>query len=468
MIRFRRVVPAARTNARPGESRPPDLPEDASAADRVRHERERHNSRVLRYDSLGVGVTNAATPFLPVLVARLGGSSLDVGLITVVPASAALLLALPIGAWLEGRPDLVRWFSASRLVAWLGYGAIGLLVVLMPAPAAVPAILFVWIAVALPATVGQVAFTIVMNDAAGAGGRYELLGRRWATMGLSGAVAVAATGWLLDHVVFPTNYGIAFAVFAAAGVFAARAESQIRLVGRRPSASSRLSIAQLAQVEWADVLGRHRSFVRYLVAHVVVAAGIRYVTPVVTLFYVRGIHASDAAIGLIATASAIATFGGYHGWRRVARRRGGRFVLLASSTLTAAYPAALALAPNPLVAGVIVAAGAAGGAGLSLALFDELMRRVPPARAIAFTAADYAAANAVGILAPLAGAIAADALGLPAALALGGVVGLGGVLLFARDRPGHAPGSGRGADAQAADGAATVAESRTDRAAATQ
>jgi hypothetical protein len=419
----------------------PRLPADPTAAtgasdpaDHARHLVEAHNSRVLRTDSLAVGVTNAATPFLPVLVARLGGSSVDVGLITVVPAVAALFLAVPVGAALEGKADLVRWFSLSRLVAWLAYAAIAVVVLVVPRELAVPAVLGVWIVIAAPATIGQVAFNIVMNDAAGPGGRYELLGRRWATMGLSGAAAVAATGWVLDRLQFPSNYAVAFAAFGLAGVVAARAESQIRLVSRPATPPERLRLRAFARVRWGEVVTRYRSFVRYLVAHGVIAASIRLVTPVVTLFYVRGVHASDAEIGLIATASSLATFAGYHVWRHLARRFGGRRVLLASSAITGVYPIVLGLSPNPLVAGAIAALGAAASGGLSLALFDELMKRVPARRAMAFSATDYAVANAVGIVAPLAGAVAADALGLPLALAIGGSIGLLAAVLFATDR----------------------------------
>ncbi len=433
-------------SSRPRAVRTPPEPSETPDEERERREIEQHNERVLRTDSLAVGVTNAATPFLPVIVARLGGSSLDVGLITVMPAVGALLLAVPIGSFLEGRTDLVRWFSVSRLVAWLGYGLMAVLVAVTPSGIAVAAILAVWAAAAAPSTIGQVAFTIVMNDAAGARGRYELLGRRWATMALSGAISVVVVGWLLDGLPAPMNDVVVLTLFALGGVVAARAESRIRLLGSATrSAAGRLSLRVLAPGRWQGLLGRHRPFARYLVAHLVVAGSMKLVTPLVTLAYVRGVHASDAEIGLIVTAGSVATFGAYHAWRRLARARGGRTVLLASTALTAAYPILLAVSPNAFVAGIATAVGSTANAGLSLALFDELMRRVPPARAIVFTSADYAAANAVGIVAPIGGAVLADAAGLPVALLVGGAIGLAGLGLFGLEpeprlvRPAAAP-----------------------------
>jgi hypothetical protein len=61
------------------------------------------------------------------------------------------------------------------------------------------------------------------------------------------------------------------------------------------------------------------------------------------------------------------------------------------------------------------------------------MRRVAPARAMALSAIDYAASNAVGIVAPLVGAVLADRVGLPAALVVGSAIALAGVGLFARE-----------------------------------
>ncbi len=428
-----RIGTPRRTEAPAALDRP--LSADDQAA-HERHLRERHNSQVLRYDAAAVGVIGAATPFLPVLVARLGGSAVDVGLISVVTALGALVMGVPAGALLERRRDLVRWYSLSRLVSWLGYGAIAAIVVLAPGDRVVVAVLVAWAIAAVPATVGQVAFPIVMNDAAGPGGRFELLGRRWATMSLATAGAVAATGWLLDRLPLHEGYGLAFAAFAVAGVVAYAFERQIRLVREAPAGRSRASWWRGAGVgRWRGRLDANRQFLRYLLAHGVIAGALQLVAPVITLFYVRGVRASDAEIGLIATASALATFGGYHAWRRLAARSGGRRVVVWSTLGVAAYPGILGLTPSPLTAGIVVAAGAAAYAGLSLALFDELMRRVNPDRALVMASIDYAVSNAVGIFAPLAGAALADALGLSAALAVGSVVALAGAALLIIDRP---------------------------------
>ncbi len=47
----------------------------------------------VQIDAIGVGLANAAAPFLPVFLTRLGASSFEVGLLTSMPALTGLLLA---------------------------------------------------------------------------------------------------------------------------------------------------------------------------------------------------------------------------------------------------------------------------------------------------------------------------------------------------------------------------------------
>jgi hypothetical protein len=59
-----------------------------------------HNVRNVLIDGIGVGIVTGVSVFLPIFLARLGASSLLVGLITSLPALAGALFALPIGRFL--------------------------------------------------------------------------------------------------------------------------------------------------------------------------------------------------------------------------------------------------------------------------------------------------------------------------------------------------------------------------------
>ena len=99
------------------------------------------------------------------------------------------------------------------------------------------------------------------------------------------------------------------------------------------------------------------------------------------------------------------------------------------STLFAAalYPAALSLAENSCVVAALAAIAAIFSAGVDLALFDELMKRIPRPHGVTFTSIDTTLVNAASILAPLLGGALAVALGIETALLIASLIGLVGV-----------------------------------------
>jgi hypothetical protein len=85
-----------------------------------------------------------------------------------------------------------------------------------------------------------------------------------------------------------------------------------------------------------------------------------------------------------------------------------------------------------VVAG-LTALAAVFTAGVDLALFDELMKRIPRPHGVTFASIDTALVNGASIVAPLLGATVAVTLGIEAALQVATVIGLIGVMLFAFD-----------------------------------
>ncbi|HQJ02769.1 MAG TPA: hypothetical protein PK150_02635, partial [Anaerolineaceae bacterium] len=82
---------------------------------------ERRNYIGVQLDAIGVGIASAAAPYLPVFLARLGATSTEVGLLTTMPALTGLILAIPMGRFLQRQKNIVRWYSMMRLSAILGY-----------------------------------------------------------------------------------------------------------------------------------------------------------------------------------------------------------------------------------------------------------------------------------------------------------------------------------------------------------
>ncbi len=58
---------------------------------------KKHNFLFVQIDAIGIGLANAAAPFLPVFLTRLGATNFQVGLLTAMPALTGLVLAILIG-----------------------------------------------------------------------------------------------------------------------------------------------------------------------------------------------------------------------------------------------------------------------------------------------------------------------------------------------------------------------------------
>jgi MFS family permease len=389
----------------------------------------RRNFELVQLDSIAMGVIGAAGTFLPVFFVRLGAGPFAIGLLTTLPALGGLLFALPFGRLMERSGRVVAWYAIARLVATLGYAASAAVSMVVAPDLVVPVCLVVWALLALPQTIGQVSFPIVMDGAAGPLGRYDLLGRRWALMGLATAIAVALAGVVLDLVAMPVNYELVLVSGTVAGAVSYAFSSRITLDDRprstrsdpRPAGSSTLAAVRA-----------HRGFLAYVTRKAVFVGGVRLVAPLLPLFYVRTLHASDAWIGLIAMAQALALVAGYIFWRRQSRKVSPRTVLLWSLAVSGAMPAALALTSSPEVVAVLSAIGAFFAAGSDLALFDEMMLRIPRDQAVMFSGLDYALVNLAGIIGPLTAALLVGFVGLEWALVAGAAVSLVGFLMFVR------------------------------------
>ena len=388
------------------------------------------NWTLVQVDSVFIGIVTASGTFLPVFLLRLGASANDVGLLTALPALTAFALAIPFGRWLQGRRNIVPWYSRMRLVAWLSYAVMAAVAAILPREQAIPVMLAVWGLASLPSTAGLVAFPIVMDGAAGRDGRFDLLGRRWAIAGTSTAIAVALGGQFLNAVPFPTNFELLFALISVAGIGSFLQSSRIVIPDQAPAravaaAPARQRLSNL----WRLVLA-NRSFVRFELRSLVYTASIGLSMPVLPLFYVHEVAAPDAWIGIIGAAVSAGGVLGYVTARQLARRGGATMTLLPSMLAGALAPAILA-AINwlPAVAAIGFVIGLAG-AGVQLAMFDQLMRRVPMEHGVTFTSVDQSVQNVALVLAPNIAGVIAVAIGARGALLITALVGAVAFALF--------------------------------------
>ncbi len=392
---------------------------------------QRRNFLNVQIDAIGVGIASAASPFLPVFLARLGATNFQVGLLTAMPAFTGLFLALLAGRLLQRQRRVVPWFSAARLMVLSSYALTGVVPFFLPREYQVNAVLAIWALATFPQVLLNVAFSVVMNAVAGPRHRYDLLSRRWSTLGFTQAVMVALVGQTLDRLGFPFNYQVVFLGLSLGGLVSFYYSSHIVLPDAEPPASTPGESVRERVRGFVALIRSQPAFVSFMLKRFVYFSGMTLATPLFPLYYVRQVQASDAWIGVINMTQTAIMLIGYLLWSRQSRERGGRFVLLWTTFGLSFYPVVTALTAR--VELLVLYAGLAGifQAGLDLVFFDELMKTFPARYSATFVAVAQSLQYVSTIAAPLVGTLLADYLGLSGALIVSGVLRLMGFALFA-------------------------------------
>jgi len=393
---------------------------------------QKRNFRYVQIDAIGVSISNVAAPFLPVFLTRLNATNFQVGLLSSMPGMTGLVLAIVVGRFLQTRRNVVPWYSLSRLMVILCYALTGILTISVSEKFVILATLAIWAFATIPQTALSVAFSVVMNAVAGPEGRYALLNRRWAIFGLTGVVGTFIVTRLIDILSFPLNYAIMFMVLSLGGFFSFYFSRKIQLADQMPpplpsSGSPRQNLSN-----YLALLRENPAFLSFSTKRFVYFSALVLSQPIMPLFLVHEVRATDGQIGTVNMTLTLIMLVGYFLWPWVSRRRGGRFVLLATTFGMTFYPALSALAPQ--INWIILFAGIAGlfQAGLDLVFFDELMKTVPAEYSATFVSLSQSMQYLSMIVAPLLGTWLTDYIGLGGALWLSAGLRLLGFLLFLR------------------------------------
>jgi MFS family permease len=309
----------------------------------VSGEIRKKNFRYVQIDAVGVGLASAAAPFLPVFLTRLEASNFQVGLLTTMPAVTGLFLALVAGRFLQTRRNIIPWFSVARLLVLSSYAMTGLAPFIVPREYVIVSVLMIWAVATLPQTTLAVAFSVVMNAVAGPQGRFDLLSRRWSTLGLTSSITVAVVGLVLDRISFPLNYQVVFLGLSLGGLLSFYFSSHIILPPAEPPAwvAEKQSLRQSLR-NYIDLVRGEPAFVSFSVKRFVYLTGVALSAPLFPLYYVKEVKASNAWIGIISMTQTIVMMVGYFLWARLSRRRGSRFVLACTTAGMGIYPVLVA------------------------------------------------------------------------------------------------------------------------------
>jgi MFS family permease len=391
---------------------------------------DERNYRAVLIDGIGVGIVMGVSTFLAVFLARLGASNFLVGLLTSLPALAGALFGVPVGRFLERQRKVVPWYSGMRVWVLWSYVLFGLLPFFVPLDWVPLLVIAIWALVTIPSTFVNVAFTVVMGGVAGPKRRFWLMSLRWSSLGATTAITVALVGLTLNLMPFPLNYQVVFIGSFFGGLISYLFSRSIVLPDNPPYVEEERSDKRPGGATLRLLLDAPATFQRFNYSAFVFRGGVAMALPLLPLYWVREVGASDAWIGIINTANSGVLLIAYFIWAMLVSRRGVGFVLLATSFGMALYPLAVANTDSVLMLAVFAGCVGFFAAGNDLVNFDLVLSSAPKEHQASYIGIYQMTQNAALFLMPLFGTLLADAIGIRTALIIAGVLRLTGAILF--------------------------------------
>ena len=413
----------------------------------------RANFRHLYADVSWFGLLAGSTmTFLAVFVARQGGTSYQVSLLTAGPAVVNLMLSLQAGHWLKGRP-LVRLTYLSSVLTRVGYVALIPLPWFLAAQGQVWASIWITVIMSFPATLLAIAFNALFADTVPPDWRGEVVGRRNALLALSTIIASLVCGYLLDTIEFPLNYQIVFGLGAAGALMSSYHLSRLSMPPEAPVHIGR-SLRDLARpglphipdgLRWPmglrfltlssgkpllrlDML--RGSFGSFMAAYFFFYACQYSGIPIFPIYNVRVLNLTDGEISMGTAAFYLTVLLTSIWMGRLSTRWSHRTTLIGGALVFGIYPLLLALAHDVTLFLVASLLGGIAGAIVAGGLANRLMERVPADQRPVYMAFHNLSLN-LGILGgSMAGPLLAGWMGLrPAMLGVACLRLLAGILL---------------------------------------
>ncbi len=387
------------------------------------------NIRYLVWEITWFGVLwGALVAFLQVYIVRLGASSLLVGAITYGPALVGILWQMPAARLITRTGRRMAWVIGSGFAWRLTFLAIALIpFVFLRASAEITAL--VWVLGAFASSISNVAFLSMLADAVPADRMTQVVGWRIAGFGLANTITTLLGGQFLRLLPFPLNYQILFLIGFAGAMIS-------WFYVRRIHVADPPAVQGQQQTLWRDIgrMLRYPRFGRFLGAVGVLQLALGMIAPLLPLYWVRNLDASDAQVSMIMTVASGTLVIGSLLIRRLVGMLGRVSVLAVGvlgyilyPVLTSLTPSAWWLVPWAALAGLFNAA-------ITVTLFDNLVSVTPTEDRTNYMAVYNVAVNIALFAGPiLAGVLARDAEGIVLALRLAAGVGVvAGVMLALR------------------------------------
>ncbi len=388
------------------------------------------NAWALYGDGAWYGVmTGVAGAFLTVLVIRVGGSNLHVGLLSALPALITFLVSLSGSRLVERERTPCSILITSALLNRLGYLIIALIPLLLTVRRA-DAIVLIAGLLTIPGAIFNIAFIAAFAGAVGAAQRAHVLSNRSIALGLTSTFIALIGGRFLDLVPFPVNYQILFAASFAASMVSIYYLTRLRL----PAESNPMPPADARPTSLGlfETLGNSHAYARFTLASFVFHWGSFFVVPLYSIYWIRTLNATEGWVGLLNMVGTALTIVFYPLWGRLTTRRGNAYGVVWTAVGLSFYPVLTALAPTiewiipvQLVAGVTTS-------GYGITFFNRLLEVSPEEHRPSYIAGYNTLINLAAFISPFLATALTSVFDIHFLLIIGAALRFLGSLLFWR------------------------------------
>ncbi len=366
--------------------------------------------------------------FLSIYTIRLGGTDTHVGLLSALPALAAIFASIPGSRMVEREKKPLSVMLVTGTLHRVGFLALGLVPSLFVTNRADWAVALFCLAT-IPQSVANVAFTTMFARAVKPEDRPRVVSNRNVLIGVSSTATALLGGKFLDLVIFPTNYQLLFALAFLTSLLSIYYLARIRLPApaRAPLPSAQESRGARGFIA---MLRAQPAYMRFTFGAFIVHLALFFAIPLYSIYWVRVLHATEGWVGLLMMVQSATSIFAYPIWGRLSTQYGNRTILVVASLGLGMYPFFTALAPSVEWLLPIAFWGGALSPGLVIALFNGLLEVCPEERRASFIAVYNTAINIAAFIAPVVSSSLTSVVGVQALLFVAaGVRLLGGVSL---------------------------------------
>jgi MFS family permease len=339
-------------------------------------------------------------------------------------------MTIPWSQFADRQRQPQRALAFSRLVVHVVYPLVALVPFLFEGESAARVVVVVWSLSALPGSLSNTLFTLVMGNAVPPDRRAFLMSRRWMIMGVAKLVAIPLVSQLIDRAAFPIGYQIAFGINGLIAILAFTCASRVQVPERKPVRTTEVGPLWSRLREQVSQVAQEKPFLTFVSGRATLNLGLALVTALIPIYWIEHLDASDTWVGYFNATLSAATLIAYLPWTRIKRKYGTRWTLIPSVLGTAIYPALLALTRAPAAVLAVIAFQGLAGAGLNLAFFDALLDTCPPDKQARFVAINQTAVSLMGVIGPPLGAALLGVLSIRWVLVIGSIVALFGLIVF--------------------------------------